>query len=439
MKALIASACVALGWWWCAHGSVPSLPTGERGPGPLPFTPGELNAVLSLSPLPPVPPDPTNRVADNPGAVRLGQWLFFDRRLSADGTIGCVSCHDPAQGWSDGRALSVGMQKLSRHSMTLWNVAYNRWFFWDGRADSLWAQALQPIEDLREHGASRLQVVHLFRQDAALRRAYEAVFGPLPDVSDPKRFPARGCPRPENEDHPDHRAWMTMTPEDRQLIDRVFANVGKALAAFQRRIVSRGSRFDAFVEGVRQDGIAQRGALTASELRGLRLFVGKARCRVCHGGPEFTDREFHDTRVPPAQGGKRRTDPGRFEGVAKVAKDPFAGTGPFSDAPDGPANDKLAYLVRRAHNKYEFKTPSLRNVTQTAPYMHQGQMATLDDVLRYYNTLEGAAWSHHSETILRPLGLTAAELSDLKAFLGTLTGAPLPARWQRRPSTPYVP
>src|SRR5262249_2967624 len=122
------------------------------------LTEKERSPLLELSPLPTIPPDPTNAVYESEAAARLGQALFFDTRLSANGSVACATCHDPRKSWTDGKPLGSGISGLARHTMTLWNVAYNRWFFWDGRKDSLWSQALGPLEDGREHGTSRLAI-----------------------------------------------------------------------------------------------------------------------------------------------------------------------------------------------------------------------------------------------------------------------------------------
>ena len=117
-----------------------------------------------------------------PAAARLGQALFFDTRLSADGSVACATCHVPAKSWTDGKRLGAGIANVSRHTMTLWNVAYNRWFFWDGRKDTLWSQALGPLEDAREHGTSRVGILHVLASDPGYARAWRDVFEPLPDV-----------------------------------------------------------------------------------------------------------------------------------------------------------------------------------------------------------------------------------------------------------------
>ncbi|MEM7305523.1 MAG: cytochrome c peroxidase [Planctomycetota bacterium] len=412
----------------------PALPPEVRG-----FTPEEVATILKLSPLPDPPLDPTNRVDGDPRAERLGQFVFFDQRFSRSGDISCATCHDPLQEWADTRRLGKGEAVLPRHSMTLWNVAYNRWFFWDGRADSLWAQAVQPLEDPREHGISRLQVAHLFYDDADLRRAYEELFGALPPLDDASRFPAEGRPVPDDPDHPHAAAWSSMSDADRDAINAVFVNVAKSIASFERRIVSRQSAFDDFVAAVRSGDLLQQLAINEEARNGLKLFLGKARCVLCHSGPNFTDREFHDNRVPPLKGGKR-LDAGRYEGVELAKADAFNGIGSYSDAPEGAAEDKVGFLLRSGHNWSEFKTPSLRNAVVTAPYMHQGQLGTLDEVLRFYNTLEGAVPNHHqAERILQPLGLTDGELADLHAFLVTLTDVRIDPELTRQPPTPYLP
>jgi cytochrome c peroxidase len=145
------------------------------------FAPEEVRALLKLSPLPSPPADPTNRFADDPRAARLGQWLFFDKRLSAGGTVSCASCHQPERAFSDGKHFGEiegeAGKVQDRHTPSLFNVAYNRWFFWDGRADSLWAQALRPLEEPREHATSRLAIAHALARDPDLKRAYEETFG----------------------------------------------------------------------------------------------------------------------------------------------------------------------------------------------------------------------------------------------------------------------
>ncbi len=397
------------------------------------LTPAEVALALEFSPLPAPPPDPTNAVADDPAAARLGQALFFDPRLSGPGNIACASCHDPALGFADGRRLAKAVAHHPRHTQSLWNVAYNRWFFWDGRKDTLWSQALAPFEDPREHGGSRLQIVHTLAADDVLVRAYEGVFGAFPDVSDHDRFPAAGRPVPGDEAHPHALAWNRMTPEDRAAVDTVFVGVGKAIAAYERRLISRRAPFDVFVEGLREDDPAKQRALSASAQRGFALFAGKGRCLLCHDGPNFTDLEFHSNRVPTGEG----VDPGRALGVLRLLDDPFNSSSVFADDGGASGRAKLALPAASWEVPGEFKTPTLRNVATTAPYMHEGQLQTLAEVIEFYSTLErAAAPGPHAETILVPAGLTAAEQADLLAFLEALTDESLPQALRRAPESP---
>jgi len=397
------------------------------------FSPEEVRAFLHLSPLPAPPPDPTNRYADDPRAARLGQYLFFDKRFSASGDVACATCHQPALGFADGKHFGQAGEAsplLDRHTPSLWNVAYQRWWFWDGRADSLWAQPLRPLEEPREHATTRLEIVHALRADAGLTRAFEETFGALPDLSDPKRFPAKG--------KPGDAAWEAMAAADQVAVSRVFANFGKALAAYERRLLSRAAPFDEFVAGVRAGDVGRQRALDPAAREGLRLFVGAARCVLCHSGPTFSDREFHDNRVPTL-GGEPRRDAGRHRGIPDVQADPFNGAGAFSDAPEGAAQDKLHFLPVAGDNWSEFKTPTLRNVARTAPYMHQGQLATLDEVLAYYNTLERAVPTHSPERTLQPVNLSADALASLRAFLVALTDTRLDPGLLEPPPTPWLP
>jgi cytochrome c peroxidase len=376
-----------------------AAPGGRAG-----LTPEEVRRALQHSPLPPPPRDTSNARSEDAAAARLGQFLFFEKRLSGDGRFSCATCHDPARAFTDGRVLSAGVGAGRRHTPALWNVAYNRWFFWDGRADSLWSQALKPLESKDEMAGTRDAVYRLFRDDGRLRAAYEAIFGPLPEKA------------------------------DRAAVNRVFVSVGKALAAYQRRIVSRNAPFDAFAEGLRSGDEARLAALSEPARRGLALFVGRGQCRTCHVGPNFTDGEFHDIGVPEGPG--LQPDPGRAEGITTLLADEFQAGGLFSDDTQSEAARSTAFLDRHSVARGQVKTPSLRHVALTAPYMHQGQMATLRDVIRYYSTLEGRRPpGPHDEKILAPLHLTEAEIDDLVAFLESLTGEPLPAELLHPPAS----
>lgn len=397
------------------------------------LTPEEVAIAFELSPVPPPPPSPTNRFADDERAAHFGRALFFDERLSSNGEVSCATCHDPTRGWGDARRLAKGVSHHPTHTMTLWNVAHQRWLFWDGRKDSLWSQALAPLEDPREHGTSRVAVAHVIADDAELRGAYEEIFGELPPLDDAARFPPEGRPVAGQPRHPHAVAWASMTDADRDAIDDVFVHVGKALEAYQRTIVSDDAPFDRFVAGLAANDADAVAAYPEAAQRGFKLFVGDAHCLVCHDGPLFTDLEFHTNLVPTGEG----VDPGRPLGISRLLADPFNTLSRHADDDGALGRRKLA-LKRTGHLlPGEFKTPTLRNVATTAPYMHEGQIATLRDVVEFYNTLEGAApRGEHTETILQPLGLDDEQVDDLVAFLESLTDASLDETWHVPPPAP---
>ncbi len=253
------------------------------------------------------------------GKLALGRALFFDRRLSVDGSISCASCHRPSRAFSDGRAVSVGVLGRTgrRSAPALVNRGYGRIFFWDGRSVSLETQVLAPIVDPNEMGSSVA--------DAAARV---------------------GLSRDE---------------------------MAFALASYVRSILSGNARFDRFINGDRQ-------ALSAVEQQGLQVFRGKGNCTACHVGPNFTDERVHNT------------------GVAWR-------TGSLSDEGSGTG---------------AFKTPTLREISRTAPYMHDGSLATLPDVVDFYDG--GGHRNAHLDEEIRPLRLTPSEKRALLAFLAGLAG-----------------
>jgi cytochrome c peroxidase len=345
----------------------------------------ELRA-LSLAALDPLPPDPTNRVADDPRAAALGERLFFDTRLSANGLVSCGTCHLPDREFQDALALGRGVGTTTRRTMPIAATARAPFLFWDGRKDSQWAQALGPLESPVEHGGSREQYARVVAAD--YQPEFEAVFGPMPDLSGPGE-------------------------SGREAVTRVFVNVGKAIAAYERRIEFGPSRFDRYVDALAEGGGADE-RLTRDEVAGLKLFIGKAGCTQCHNGPLFTNNEFHNTGVPARAG--LPNDAGRLTGASAVLDDEFNCRSRWSDAPERCA--ELEFLVTNDHVlERAYKVPSLRGVASRAPYMHAGQFDTLAEVLGHYNRAPAAPAGH---TELKPLRLKPAELRQLEAFLRTL-------------------
>jgi cytochrome c peroxidase len=357
----------------------------------LDFTDAERHAILSHGPWPPpLAPDPSNRVSGNREAAALGQRLFFDGRLSANGRVACVSCHAPPAMFADRRKTSLGLVAVERNAPSLVNTRFSRWFGWDGGSDSLWAHSIRPLTDPREHGITLERLVGLLASDPELSCRYTKVFG-------------RGA--------------------DSVSVETASADAGKAMAAFQETLISISTKFDAFRDALARgdhDGAAR---YPENAQRGLRIFVGKGNCSICHVGPLFSNREFADTGIPffLAPG---KVDPGRYGGIVRVRQDVFNQLGRYNDDPAHAPGTATRHVDLQQKNFGEWKVPGLRNVAQTAPYMHNGSLATLHDVVKHYSELDEERLHADGEKILRPLRLNEDEVGDLIAFLETLTSPP---------------
>ena len=383
---------------------------------------------LWIGNLKPLPADPSNQYADDPLAAALGQKLFFDTRFSFNGQVACATCHQPEHMFQDNIPFGIGVGTNHRRTMTIVGTAYSPWMFWDGRKDSQWAQALGPWENPVEHGGNRTFYAHLMDQN--YRTEYEAIFGPMPEVS---HLPANAGPV---EDAETKAAWESLSAEDREAVTRIYANMGKAIAAYERLIMPGASRFDAYVEAL-SAGDAQQAEqiLSADEAAGLRLFIGKANCTQCHNGPLLTNNDFHNTGVPAVA--SLPEDTGRALGAQQVMADEFNCLSDYSDASEQDCAE-LKFMTTDEHQQArQFKPPSLRGVVGRGPFMHAGQFATLEEVLSHYNSAPEAP-AGHSE--LEPLNLSQDEIRQLIAFLGTLSGPidtdPL---WLAAPSSAKVP
>ena len=370
---------------------------------------GQLRS-LSIATLGPPPADPTNRVADDPAAAALGAVLFSDARLSRNGQVSCASCHVPERGFVDRLAVGRGVADGNRRTMPIAPAVHSPWQFWDGRADSLWAQALGPIENPVEHGFTRLEVADVVRRHH--RAAYEGLFGPLPPEIE-RLGPVK--PASPLGTAAEQAAWAVLPPRTQEAVTRLFVNVGKAIAAFERTQRVPGSRFDSYVAALVR-GERNPSALTRDEVAGLRLFIGKGQCTRCHNGPLLTNHGFANTGVPKRPG--LSDDRGRSEGVKLALADPFNCRGRFSDSP-GAACDELDFAVTDGPELLRaYKVPSLRGVAERAQFMHAGQFANLDEVLDHYSRAP-AAPAGHSE--LARLDLSARERRQLIAFLRSLS------------------
>ncbi len=365
---------------------------------------------LWIESLPPLPDDPSNRYSGDPKAASFGKKLFFDNRLSGNLKVSCATCHPANMNFADNLPLAHGMGTMTRRTMPLIGTAYYTWLFWDGRKDSLWAQALGPIESPVEHGFTRTQAASIILK--YYRPDYEAVFGPLP-VLIKKDLPPSA--KPSMNEPAALKAWISLPVEKRDAVTRIYANMGKAIAAFVRTIVPDKARFDDYVEAVmKDDPSGMMKALTNEEVRGLRLFIGKAGCTNCHIGPLFTNGEFHNIGVP--QPSSLPPDNGRSDAIAMVLADEFNCMSVYSDAER--ADCAELRFIDTATYKYigAFKTPTLRNVAVRPPYMHAGQIPTLRKVLEFYRDLKPGQRSAD----LEHGDLNDLELQQIEAFLRTL-------------------
>ncbi|MEO5766090.1 MAG: cytochrome c peroxidase [Casimicrobiaceae bacterium] len=343
--------------------------------------------ILALGPWPPAPRlDPSNRASGNAQAIALGARLFDDRRLSGTGAIACSTCHRADLAFTDGRARSHGLATGDRNAPTLVDIAGQRWYGWDGANDNLWAQSLRPILDAQEMGGDLMRLAALVRTDDALRDGYRRAFGKGPGSDD----------------------------------ETVAVDAAKALAAYLETLASGRTPFDDFRDALPRGDAAAASRYPAAARRGLAIFVDKGRCSVCHAGPRFSNGEFHDTGVPffVARG---RVDSGRHDGIKRLRASPYTLLVPWSDDPTRATATSTRHVAPAHRNFGEFRVPSLRNVARTPPYMHDGSLATLHDVVRHYSELDPNRLHADGEAILRPLRLADAEVDDLVAFLESLS------------------
>ncbi|WP_298613121.1 cytochrome c peroxidase [uncultured Thiothrix sp.] len=402
------------------EGVKPSQTTTET---PVHFTVHELSQIkhLTLSHRL-APQDLSNKYATHPLAIALGKVLFFDTRLSSDHQVACATCHNPKQGWStpDPR-ISLRGVTLKRHTPSLWNTGYQRWQFWDGRADSLWLQAIESMENEAEMKGDRVHAVRLILADANLQTSYRSIFGELPPTLSLTALPLRAKPRPKQEgitvtDETIHQAWEQLPATVRQDINQVTTHLMKSIAAFEMTITSPPTRVDQFIDQliVDQGQITTNNSwLNSEEQQGLKLFVSKAQCIQCHSGSNFSDGEFHRIFFD------KSPDWGRAIGISSLLSNPFNGNSVYADQHPLPNRLELLNAVSTIPFRAAFKTPSLRNLSTSAPYMHDGRFASLDEVIKHYNEIQPRG--HHAEAVLKPLGLTPQEQEYLVQFLQVLS------------------
>jgi cytochrome c peroxidase len=402
--------------------------------------------------------------------AKFGHDLFFDEGFSANGKVSCATCHRPDLSFTDGRVRSEGISQTAKNAPTLVNLKSAHWLFWNGRADSLESQATGPVEHPGEQGFSRIKVA--YRLKSHYSKKYEKIFGSLPKTlpHEDALSPAKTAPLVSDEIAAyalatlgnsdfqksvltsardqgvqpieiikNHAAFskdqrgnaiqpqtaQSLTLKEQAEIDKIFANFVRAIAAFERTIVAAESPFDKFTEAFTKNKSSEKSlhdAFASSELNGLRIFAGKGQCLVCHSGPKLTDEQFHNIGLPATDA--KTIDLGRAQGLLIARSDPFNCTSQFF--PEKKQTEsclELGYLEsENVDSVGAFKTPTLRQLKDSAPYGHDGRFSKLEEVLQHYNELKSSAAVGREEATLRPLGLTRGELKDLEAFLLSLQG-----------------
>ena len=260
-----------------------------------------------------------NKVALNEQAAELGQHLFYDQSLSPKG-IACSHCHQPESYFTDGNKTSIGIAALSRNAPSLVGVGHQKWFYWDGRRDSLWSQALVPFEAPSEMGSSRVAVLQTVMANQQYRERYKEIFKSLPDISELNTYPDSANPLGSEVQK---KLWKRIPRRARHEINRHFSNIGKVIAAYIRKLQISPSRFDHFVSTLLVSGEESANTiLNHDEQAGLRLFIsGQTRCLNCHNGPLFSNQGFHNIGTAVSENGA--TDFGRALGIQSALLNEF--------------------------------------------------------------------------------------------------------------------
>ncbi|MGB7304270.1 MAG: cytochrome c peroxidase [Burkholderiaceae bacterium] len=374
----------------------------------------QLEQIRRHGPWPPEPAtDPGNELSGSADAERLGESLFNNKQLSARADISCSSCHQARWGFTDNLPLASGIQTHTRNTQSLFNLDQQRWFGWDGGADSLWAASLRPLLSPIEMGSTPSTIAAAIRRDPVFI-AQAALAAQRAGDS--------------NLICSNRRSATSVTTDESLMVYGA-----KAIAAYVRTLRSGPTPFDRlykefFNPPARGSATNEYPSYPLAAWRGLGIFSGKGQCHLCHYGPNFSNGEFHDIGRPfivaPGQ-----VDPGRFRGIQRVQADPYNQLGVFSqrqtnaNGEDGceirpPA---VASLKLGQVNWGQWRTPSLRNLKTTAPYMHDGSLATLRDVVDWYADIDVTRLHANGETILQPLTLSARDRDDLVAFLLSLS------------------
>ncbi|MDP5219669.1 cytochrome c peroxidase [Ruegeria sp. 2205SS24-7] len=351
----------------------------------------EIQQTLSFGPWPPpIQPDPSNRGSNDPRAIALGAALFDDPVLSIDGALACASCHNPEQAFTTLDPRAFGRVLLDRNTPSLRNLAGLRWYGWGGKSDNLWAASLHPIVEEQEMAHSEESLKRAISESPYVSD-FEDIFGDI----------------------------ESQNPE------LVLVKIAKALSAYLETLVTERTQFDDFRDALERSDLAEAANYPEAAQRGLQLFLGRGNCAFCHNGPRFSNNEFHDAGVPYFLS-ETEVDEGRFGGLNFLLSSPYTLDGDWNDDPDKQGAWAVRN-VRRSHSDFgNFRTPSLRGVAETDPYMHDGSLNDLDAVVRHYSEIDTERLHTNGDAVLSELKLTEQEIADLVAFLETLSSATRP-------------
>lgn len=354
------------------------------------FTEAERISILTHGPWPmEFQLDKSNQLSGNQVAIEFGKNLFFDPRLSNNKKFSCASCHQPEKNFTDGLDLSRSADDkkfLHRNTPSLLNLAHERWFGWGGESDSLWSHSIRPLLAKEEMGNTPETIKTYILSQPDYKKTYSLL--------------------------------LNQSPKNHSS-EQVLVNIAKTLAAFQETLITGPSSFDQFRNAMKANDTKKMAEYPLSAQRGLQIFIGKGRCNVCHIGGNFSNGEFSDIGIPFFV--ENGVDFGRYQGIETVKASPYNRLGKYSDTQEESQIwwTKQVYLQHK--NFGEFKVPSLRNIALTGPYMHNGSLATLEDVINHYDNIDLERLHADGESILQPLNLSQQERSDLLSFLVSLT------------------
>ncbi|MFZ5628328.1 MAG: cytochrome-c peroxidase [Spirochaetota bacterium] len=372
----------------------------------------------------------SNQYVNNSAAATLGQKFFWDPQFSGgitvtgnrNGTtfavdqhrrVACVTCHVPSFGWADNNSnpnnVSLGAGLTNRNSPTVLNTSFNTYSTWTGGTDSVWAVMRPGVEAAANQNFSRTGVAAIICTNATYLADYTAVFG-APTCG--------GIPAPNTTNYNSANNWGRDIAAT-SAVNTIFANFGKAIGAYEHLLVSKNSAFDQWAEG-------NENAMSASQKRGLKIFIGKGNCVRCHSGPNFSDGSFHNLGVPQIGGALGVMDDGRYTGISDLLTGSNSTFNTNSGFNATPSVNRVSGLARTDADIGKFKTPTLRSVNKTPPYFHNGTFNSLWDVVNFYNFAGNAGnFPGTKDPVLTTRRMTNEEMEDLVNFLKALEGEAL--------------